>query len=245
MSNWTELQTKDLSSLFNNWTHGCAFNPDWTKLYVTWTRWYSNILAQYTLSTPYDLTTATLDTAASWNYWKTIYWTNIFFKSDWTKFYICWTSWNRINEYTMETAWNITGATYQSYYLWISSHSWIYISSDWTKFIDCASWWQEAWIKLSTLSTARDLSSWTTTSSITSIKPTWIWFKPDWSMIFLQFWTNKLSYAELSTPRDLNSIWTLSEVNLNNSSVWKWLYFNEGWTIALWTWWWYVTKYTL
>lgn len=243
MSKWTAVQELSISTYFSNgWCWWCAFNPDWTKLYLSWLLPWQAPVKQFSLSTAYDLSsTITLEETENLDA------QDIFFKPDWTKLYISRPS--SIIEFTLTTPWDISNYS-QTWSLstGLSNTRACVISPDWLTVLVGS---PTNWIKKFTLSTAWNLSTATAVGTVTTLKPVWLWMKPDWTMIFAQSWewANKLSYATLSTPRDITTIWTISQVDFYNTDGWLWLWFNDSWTIALWIWWWsntnYVTKYTM
>jgi DNA-binding beta-propeller fold protein YncE len=89
---------------------GIAFKPDGTKLFITGAS--SDVVAQATLSTAWDLSTATLDTNTFSVATQETSPEDIAFKSDGTKMYVMGSGGDDINEYTLSTAWDITTATY-------------------------------------------------------------------------------------------------------------------------------------
>lgn len=86
------------------------FNQDGTKMYLGARSGSSQNIKQYTLSTPWDVTTATYTNKnlgiSSANIPR-----GIFFSPDGTKFYTVWEP-NYIMEYTLSTAWDISTASY-------------------------------------------------------------------------------------------------------------------------------------
>jgi sugar lactone lactonase YvrE len=88
---------------------GLFFKPDGTQMYVSGDA--GNDINEYTLSTPWDVTTSTfvrsfLVTGQEGNP------RSVFFKPDGTKMYVMGESGDDINEYALSTAWNISTATY-------------------------------------------------------------------------------------------------------------------------------------
>ena len=89
---------------------GLFFKPDGTKMYVLGDT--GNDVNPYTLSTPWDVTTATFDgTSFSVNSQETSP-MGLFFKPDGTKMYVAGDAGNDINPYTLSTPWDVTTATY-------------------------------------------------------------------------------------------------------------------------------------
>jgi len=85
------------------------FKPDGTKLYVLGAS--GDDVNEYTLSTAWDISTATYVqnfSVASQEAGPT----GIFFKSDGTKMYVCGTVNDNVNEYDLSSAWDISTASY-------------------------------------------------------------------------------------------------------------------------------------
>jgi hypothetical protein len=123
ISGTTETLTK--TSTIDGWTYsgksisvsaqetasrGLSFSTDGTKMYIVGQT--NDTVYQYTLSTPFDVSTATYasksfsvsaqDTAS----------TSIFFKSDGLAFYMLGDTVNTVFQYTLSTAWDVSTATY-------------------------------------------------------------------------------------------------------------------------------------
>lgn len=88
-----------------------SFSPDGSKMYLADV--VDGIVYQYTLSTPWDISTATYDdkyyTAAQMSYIK-----GCFFKPDGSKMYLTSDGDDRVYQYTLSTAWDVSTATYDS-----------------------------------------------------------------------------------------------------------------------------------
>ena len=80
-----------------------------TKMYVS----NATVVYQYTLSTPYDVTTATYDTK-SYTPSQENNLRSITFNDDGTKFYVVGITNDTVYQYTLSTAWDISTATYDS-----------------------------------------------------------------------------------------------------------------------------------
>jgi DNA-binding beta-propeller fold protein YncE len=85
------------------------FKPDGTKLYTVGAT--SDSVYEYTLSTAWDVTTATYVRVFSVAAQETVA-TGVFFKPDGTKMYVTGSNGDDVNEYTLSTAWDISTATY-------------------------------------------------------------------------------------------------------------------------------------
>jgi DNA-binding beta-propeller fold protein YncE len=86
-----------------------AFKADGTKMYVTGAS--GDDVNEYNLATAWDITTASYLQTFSVGAQETSP-TGLFFKPDGTKMYICGSTGDDVNEYTLSTAWNVTTASY-------------------------------------------------------------------------------------------------------------------------------------
>ena len=93
-----------------------TMSPDGTKMYISGAA--TDDIYQYTLSTAFDLSTASYDSvnlAYSTNN------TGVAFKSDGTKMYITGYSNDDVRQYTLSTAWDLSTASYDSVSFSVSS----------------------------------------------------------------------------------------------------------------------------
>lgn len=89
---------------------GVYIKPDGTKMYVVGSQ--NDTVFQYSLSTAWDVTTASYDSVSkSISAQETIPF-DIFFKSDGTSMYIIGQSSDAISQYTLGTAWDVSTASY-------------------------------------------------------------------------------------------------------------------------------------
>lgn len=88
---------------------GVTFKPDGTKLYVSGQM--TNSLSQYSLSTAWDITTASLDSDTNGVFSEEGSVRGVTFKPDGTKFYIVGST-GYVHEYSMTTAWDISTNSY-------------------------------------------------------------------------------------------------------------------------------------
>jgi len=85
------------------------FKPDGTEVYIIGTS--SDTVHQYTLSSGWDLSTASFTRSYSVSAQESLP-AGIFFKDDGTKMYILGLSGDDVNEYSLSTAWDISSASY-------------------------------------------------------------------------------------------------------------------------------------
>ena len=88
---------------------GIFFKPDGTKMYIVGDS--GNDVNEYTLSTPWNVTTATFVQVFSIAAQETTP-TGLFFKPDGTKMYVIGDISDNVNEYSLSTAWDISTATF-------------------------------------------------------------------------------------------------------------------------------------
>ena len=123
ISNTTEILTK--TSTIDGWTYagknipvntqetasrGISFSTDGTKMYIVGQT--NDTVYQYTLSTPYDVSTATYASKSVSILAQDTASTSLFFKTDGTVFYMFGDTNDTVYQYTMSTAWDVSTATY-------------------------------------------------------------------------------------------------------------------------------------
>lgn len=94
----------------SSWFFGVSFKPDGTKMYIVgvdYTRIY-----QYSLSTAWDVSTATYDekyrSIGGNDYWSM----DVFFKSDGLKMYTIGEEFDRVSQFLLSVAWDVDTAVY-------------------------------------------------------------------------------------------------------------------------------------
>ena len=90
--------------------YGCFFKPDGTKMYMVGD--INNSVYQYSLSTSWDVSTASYDSVIFSIGSQEALPTGIFFKPDGSKMYISGQGGDDLNQYSLSTAWDISTATY-------------------------------------------------------------------------------------------------------------------------------------
>ena len=114
---------------------GLFFKPDGTKMYIT--GYQKDVVFQYSLSTARDVSTASYDSKSfSVSSQDTSAWC-LFFKSDGTKMYVSGRGSDRVYQYSLSTAWDVSTASYDSKSFGVSSqatnHYSLFFKSDGTK----------------------------------------------------------------------------------------------------------------
>ena len=101
--------------------HEIAFSSDGTKMYIVGLG--SKTVYQYTLSTGWDLSTASYDSVSFSVASQDIYPYGMAFSSDGTKMYIAGIQNDRVYQYTLGTAWDLSTTSYDSVSFSVSSQT--------------------------------------------------------------------------------------------------------------------------
>lgn len=101
-------------SIINELTspEGMEISSDGTKIYVVGRT--TDKVFEYVLSTPWDVTTGSYNSVEFSVLSQTTYPTDIAFKSDGTKMYICTSAEDKVFQYSLSTAWDLSTASYDS-----------------------------------------------------------------------------------------------------------------------------------
>ncbi len=117
---------------FESFSESTKAKPDGTKIYVYGTG--TGTIQQFSLSTPWNLDTATLETSSPSLDAQDRFGTSIFFKPDGTKVYMS-TQNKTVYQYTLSTPWDVSTMTYDNVVLDYTQSaldsytSWIFIDS--------------------------------------------------------------------------------------------------------------------
>jgi len=203
---------------FNYTYRGIDFKPDGTKMYLSTT---SSTMLQYSLSTAWDLTTASYDNVSAS---ITSSAAGLKFKSDGTRCFVVSYNGGYIYEYDLSTAWDISTLTYNSVVLNVSARDtqpWdMDVSSDGTKLYFAGNSTDN--IYQYNLSTAWDLStaSFTTGNTFTSTQTSNLAgcaLNNDGTALFGTDYSSSTMYKyDLSTAYDIT---TASYSNINTSAI--------------------------
>lgn len=98
---------------------GLFFKPDGTKMYVLGTE--NDGVHQYTLSTPWDVSSATYDSASLDVSDQDTSPTGLAIKPDGTKLYIVGLQSDRVHQYTLSTPWSLGTASYDGIVFFVGS----------------------------------------------------------------------------------------------------------------------------
>ena len=98
---------------------GMAFKSDGTKMYVVGTA--NDIVYQYSLSSAWDLSTASYDSVSFYVGAQAALPQDVSFKSDGTKMYVIGRDSDKVFQYSLSSAWNVSTASYDSVSFSVSS----------------------------------------------------------------------------------------------------------------------------
>jgi len=208
----------DLELRLSNNFYGVSFNNTGSYFY---TSGIANIWEQYSLSTAYDLSsTISFANEPTQNHYQTLpltgqsYYTasGIFFSSDGTKFYVIETAANKLCQYNMSTAWNLStiSGTQPSASISISgsNHRGLWFKSDGTSFyyLDDPGTCR---VYQYNMSTAWDVSTASSDGYATITNDNYYWglaFSADGTQMYASGYSNNRIYQyELSTAWDVST----------------------------------------
>jgi len=186
--------------------HGLFFKPDGTKMYIVGQ--INDTVYQYSLSTAWDLSTASYDSVSLSVSSRETTPSDLFFKPDGTKMYIVGTQDDAVDEWALSTAWDVSTASYTTTFS-ISSQdttpSDLFFKFDGTVMYILGDAFNL--IRQYSLSTAWDVSTASYDSVVLSTSPSLapqgFAFKPDGAKMYLVDQTNAFVYqftTSVSTP---------------------------------------------
>jgi sugar lactone lactonase YvrE len=199
---------------------GMTFKTDGTKMYLVGDHGTSKKVTQFSLSTAWDISTASYDNQSYSVLAQDSLPQDISFKSDGTKMYIIGNSGDKVYQYTLTTAWDISSASYSGVSFLVSgqdtSPQTITFKSDGTKMYVAGA--VNRVIYQYTLSTAWDLS----TAAYDSVSfllsgqdsvPVGISFNSDGTKMFMTGMTSKNVYQYT-----IATAWDVSTATYDNVS---------------------------
>ena len=216
--------------------YGVAFKSDGTKMYIA--ELSGDRIYQYSLSTAYDISTASYD-SVSLNTSSQDNPVDVIFKPDGTKLYICGSNNSNIYQYSLSTAWDLSTASYDSVTFSTSSQD-IYpygitFNNDGTKIFLVGN--QNNRLYQYSLSTAYDISTMSYSSQYFSFSSqdsgmTGISFNSDGTKMYAVGFSSDTVYQySLSTAYDVTSISydSLSfSVSSQDSQPWSIVFNSDG-----------------
>jgi len=185
---------------------GITFKPDGTKMYIC--GFTGDDVSPYSLSTAWDITTASFDNVTAGSGQDTAI-ADLFFKPDGTKFYLLGQTDHDVNEFNMTTAWDISTASFHQKSSSIENSSYnttpfaLSFKPDGTKmFVGDASTDN---VNEYDLSTAWDITtlSYVRSYNVNSQEPniSGIFFKPDGSKMYITgYSSDKVHQYSTSVP---------------------------------------------
>jgi len=195
----------------DDFPYGIFFKPDGTKMYITGN--YNDNVFQYTLSTAWDVSTASYDSKYKYIGSEDDFPYGIFFKPDGTKMYITGNYNDNVFQYTLSTAWDVSTASYDSKYKYIGSVDMsqygLFFKPDGTKMYTMGN--QNDTVYQYTLSTAWDVSTISYASKSVNVNdedifPFGVFFKPDGTKMYITGGQHETVYQyTLSTAWDVST----------------------------------------
>jgi DNA-binding beta-propeller fold protein YncE len=205
----SHVQSFNVGGSENN-PHGLFFKPDGTEMYIVGQS--NDRVFQYTLSTAWDISTASSTTSVYVGTWES-YPTDLFLSPDGTKMYVCGTSGQDVNEFTLSTAWAVNTASYTRNFSVTSQEiapEGLFFKSDGTKMYIVGK--NSDTIYEYSLSTAWNLSTavhyTTQVLDVNSqeLAPTALFIKPDGSEVYMGGTVTGTVYKyDLSTAWDIST----------------------------------------
>ncbi len=159
----------------STWVMSAFVSNDWLHMYIL--NESSNTVREYSLSTAYDISTASIVTTVSTSGTPHQCWLS----NDWTKLFVCcWSGY--IDEFVMLTPYSLSTATKTAHNYWTNVWA-IFFSEDW--MIMCIAQWG-SWIRKYELSSpfAYDVS-WTYTQTSWDWDIRWACVSNDWLHFFV------------------------------------------------------------
>tara|TARA_R110000787_G_scaffold53701_2_gene125530 strand:- start:1498 stop:2844 length:1347 start_codon:yes stop_codon:yes gene_type:complete len=191
--------------------HGMAISSDGTKMYIVGTG--NKTVYQYTLSTAWDMSTASYDSVSFSISAQEASPYELTFKTDGTKMYVMGITSDKVHQYTLSTAWDLSTASYDSVFFSVAGESTVPLGlafkTDGTKMYVMGN--NNDTVFQYTLSTAWDLSTASYDSVSFSVasqasNPAGITFKPDGTKMYISgITTDKVYQYTLSTVWDLST----------------------------------------
>lgn len=189
---------------------GVFLKPDGTKMYMIGTS--ADNVRQYTLSVPYNVSTATYDTVTFLISQDTAP-QGLFFKPDGTKMYVIGSTNDRVFQYTLSTPWVVSSATYDNISLLVTAQDTspvdLYFDSSGTILLIAGD--TNDRVYKYTLSTAWDVSTATYANNFLSTvtqtnNPSGLFANPSGTIIYVSGAAQNIVYAyNLSTAWDLST----------------------------------------
>ena len=198
---------------------GITFKSDGTEMYLI--GWTTDTVYQYTLSTAFDISTASYNNVSFSVASQTNYPVSVQFKPDGTKMFVLAQDGAKSLQYSLSSAWDVSTASYDNVYFSVgtqvgSSANFLFFSTDGTKMYAGGN--SNRTIFQYSLSTAWNLSTASYASKSFSVAneendPRGIFFKPDGSVLFVVGLTDDevLQYS-------LSSYWDVSTATFDNIS---------------------------
>ena len=201
-----------------NTLQGISFKDDGTKMYIIGSG--SDKIHQYSLSTSFDVSTVSYDTVSLTVSTEDTDMQDLFFKPDGTKIFAIGRTNNKVYQYSLSTAWDLSTASYDSVSFSVLSQAvnsnGVTFKSDGTKMYNTSG--NTDTVYQYTLSTAWDLSTASYDSVSFSVlsqdtSPNGVTFKSDGTKMFIIGSSNDKVYQY-----SLSTVWDLSTASYDSIS---------------------------
>ena len=209
------------------------FKPDGTKVYIPFDA--TTKVAQYALSTPWDISTSAYEAKFKDVGAQATAPTGVFFKDDGTKMYVLCSTTTNVYQYALSTPWDVSTATYETKFKDVSGEdgfiTGVFFKTDGTKMY-VASRTNNIVYQYS-LSTAWDVSTATYDTIFKDVSAQdgdirGLFFKSDGTKMYIIGLTNKTVYQyDLPVPGtniqiNIGDAWKdVDELQINIGDVWK------------------------
>ena len=194
----------------------CFLKTDGSKVYVIGSG--SKSIFQYSLSTAWDISSASYDNKSFSVSSQDGTPVNLFFKPDGSKVYISGFGNDKIYQYSLSTAWDVSTASYDSKSFYVGSQNGgpngFFFNPDGSKVYVLDNY--STYIYQYSLSTAWDISTASYDSKSFSpgaISPVDLFFKPDGSKVYILGYNNDTIYQY-----SLSTAWDVSTASYDNES---------------------------
>jgi sugar lactone lactonase YvrE len=203
----------------DNYPFGLFFKPDGTKMYIT--GYANDKIYQYSLSTAWDVSTASYDNKNVSVSSQDGFPYGLFFKPDGTKMYITGDVNDKIYQYSLSTAWDVSTASYDNKNVSVVSQDnypfGLFFKPDGTKMYITG--YNNRVIYQYSLSTAWDVSTASYDNKNVSVGsqdsfPFGLFFKPDGTKMYLVGDANDKIYQY-----SLSTAWDVSTASYDNKNV--------------------------
>lgn len=197
---------------------GFFFKPDGTMMYMVGNGSTTKQVSQYSLSTPWDVTTATI-VATAGIYLETAP-TGVFIGNNGLAMYVIGTQYDTVHKYTLGTAWNVSTAVYANSFKSVSSQEYypqdIFFNTDGKKMFIIGTAYDQ--VREYALNPAWDVATAVYTTGFNvgtqETSPTGMYFDPTGTKLYIVGTNNDTIYQY-----SLTTAWSVSTAAYDSSSL--------------------------